>query len=205
MPPETEVIACPACKHLVRVPADWLGQTVQCPECKAAFTAPTRQGDRLTDAVLLSRPDAPAAAAAPRGRADLMLLLPAFGLMLTGFASLVVNTWLTVHFLNDRAGAEAYFADVLKRMGTPDEEAAKAAAEKVGTIRALIAGCAVLAGLEFYAGLAITLRRHYRMAQLGCVLAAVNVANGCCVPGALFGAWGLLMLMSDEGREHFRR
>ena len=25
MPPETEVISCPACKHLLRVPLDWLG------------------------------------------------------------------------------------------------------------------------------------------------------------------------------------
>ena len=29
MPPETEVITCPACRHLLRVPAEWLGQTVQ--------------------------------------------------------------------------------------------------------------------------------------------------------------------------------
>ena len=40
MTPETEVIACPACKHLVRVPLDWLGTQVQCPECKAMFRAP---------------------------------------------------------------------------------------------------------------------------------------------------------------------
>ena len=37
-------------------------------------------------------------------------------------------------------------------------------------------------------------RRHFRMAQLGCVLAALNVANGCCVPGAVFGLWGLAFI-----------
>ena len=42
MPPETEVIACPACRHLVRVPADWLGQPVQCPQCQSDFAIGAR-------------------------------------------------------------------------------------------------------------------------------------------------------------------
>src|SRR5207249_9757968 len=90
MPPETEVITCPACRHLLRVPADWLGQTVQCPECKATFRAPVRDGDRLTEPELISRP-APAAAPAAARKPDVMLLLPAFGLLFVGFAGLVVN------------------------------------------------------------------------------------------------------------------
>jgi hypothetical protein len=57
----------------------------------------------------------------------------------------------------------------------------------------------------FVGGLSVVRRRNYRFAQIACVLAAVNVAHACCVPGALFGLWGLLMLNSDEGREHFRR
>src|SRR6478609_8325273 len=56
MTPETEVIACPACKYLVRVPLDWLGTQVQCPECKAMFRAPVRENGKLTEAELISRP-----------------------------------------------------------------------------------------------------------------------------------------------------
>jgi hypothetical protein len=52
-------------------------------------------------------------------------------------------------------------------------------------------------------GLALVRRRGYRFVQVACVLAALNVAHACCVPGALAGLWGLLMLGSDEGREHF--
>ena len=37
------------------------------------------------------------------------------------------------------------------------------------------------------------------------VLASLNFVHACCVPGALAGVWGLLMLGSDEGREHFAR
>ena len=55
----------------------------------------------------------------------------------------------------------------------------------------------------FAGGLSMTRRRNYRLAQVACVLAAVNVAHGCCIPGALAGLWGMLMLSSDEGREHF--
>ena len=63
MQPETELIACPACDRLARVPIDWLGQPVQCPQCRAMFRAPVRQWDGLTAAELISRP--PAAGPAP--------------------------------------------------------------------------------------------------------------------------------------------
>lgn len=206
MPAKTEVISCPACRHLLRVPAEWLGQTVQCPECKATFTAPTRVGDRLTDPVLVSAPP-PAAPAVPRPRADWVLMLPAFGLMLVGAASAVVNVWNTVRYATDPAAAERDIFHILERLqkepegGNTREQEAAGLAPK---IRVMVLTFTVVGGLVFYGGLAIVRRRHYRMAQLGCILAAVNVANGCCVPGAVFGLWGLLMLMSDEGREHFR-
>src|SRR5205823_2521833 len=101
------------------------------------------------------------------GRADLMLLLPAFGLMLTGFASVAVNGVKTVEYLRDPAAAAADFAAVQKQWGAADAE--RVAAENAGTIRAVIAACAVIGVVEFYAGLAMVLRRHYRMAQVGCV------------------------------------
>jgi hypothetical protein len=57
----------------------------------------------------------------------------------------------------------------------------------------------------FLGGLSIALRWNFRLAQLGCVLAMLNIANGCCIPGAVAGLWGILMLNSEEGRGHFGR
>lgn len=215
MPSETEVISCPACKHLVRVPADWLGQTVQCPECKATFTAPVRDGDRLTDPVLLSGPPDARPAAAGRARGDTMLMLPAFGLMVLGIASVVVNVYTGVRYARDPAAAEREIVQILgawrgaPELGEKVDEETRAQEQElversVRTVRVVVPICAVVGGLVFYGGLAIVRRRHYRMAQLGCVLASVNLANGCCVPGAIVGLWGLLLLLSDEGREHFQ-
>lgn len=212
MPSETEVISCPACRHLVRVPADWLGTSVQCPECKAAFKAPVRDGDRLTDAELISAPTTAAPLPQKRGKLDPMLLLPAFGLMLVGFASTAVNGWTTVRYARDPAAAEQDVGQIVKtwhgqdKDAKADDGAKKAEQDAAGLapkIRVLIPVFAVVGAFVFYGGLAMAFRKHYRMAQLGCVLAAINLANGCCVPGALFGVWGLLMLRSDEGRNHF--
>lgn len=216
MTPETEVIACPTCKHLVRVPLDWLGKQVQCPECKAMFLAPVRVDGKLTEPELISRP-APVGAPVRR-QFDVMLLLPAFGLLFLGFAGVVVNTWNTVRYFSD---ADAAKQDVLRIIHEarqaklltdgPEEPAAQQkfdeerAAKRAKSIRVLVPLFAVMSTFVFYGGIAIITRRHYRLAQLGCALAVVNIANGCCFPGAVFGLWGLLMLSSDEGREHFVR
>ena len=216
MSSETEVITCPACRHLLRVPTDWLGQTVQCPECQAKFRAPVRDGDRLTDPVLVAGP-ATAPPAPVRTRADPLLLLPAFGLMLVGVTSLTVNAVKAIEFLTVPGSAEQVVlaqTEQARKSGWltdgPEDPAGRQqfdetrAAEYARPLRVALPIFAGVGGLVFYGGLAIVLRRHYRMAQLGCVLATLNIALGCCIPGAIFGLWGLLMLMSDEGREHFR-
>jgi hypothetical protein len=206
VPPETEVISCPACKHLLRVPADWLGQTVACPECKATFTAPRRDGEVLTQPVLLTSPPAPPA---PPRRTDSFLLLPAFGLMLIGFASTAINGWTAVRSIMDPARAEKDFIVILKFWNgdTPIGEKTheQLAAENAPIIRTIVAICAGLGAISFLGGLSMLRGKRYWLAQVGCVAASVNLANGCCVPGALFGLWGMLLLNSDEGRAHFAR
>jgi hypothetical protein len=213
MPPETEVVSCPACKHLLRVPADWLGQTVQCPECKATFTAPTRAGDALTDPVLISAP-APVRVAPARPKRDLMLMLPAFGLMLVGVVSLIINGYMGGRFLLDPAFASATARQQIlmtRQMGfgaeDPEEDRARLdeerAAEAVKWLRVGLPAFAVVGAVIFVGGVAMVRRKGYRLAQVACVLAALNLPNLCCLPGAIFGLWGMLMLMSDEGREHF--
>ena len=107
MTPETEVISCPACNHLLRVPLDWLGQEVQCPECKARFRAPVRDGDGFTKTGTHLRELCRWRLDKPK-RLDAMLLLPAFGLLFCGVAGLIVNGMLTYNFLADPAGSELY-------------------------------------------------------------------------------------------------
>ncbi|MBM3981654.1 MAG: hypothetical protein FJ304_15530 [Planctomycetes bacterium] len=216
MTPETEVIACPACKHLLRVPLDWLGTEVRCPECKALFLAPVRENGALSEPVLLARANQQLGGAPARRKADLMLMLPAFGLLLCGFAGFVINAILAYLMFTDPAGATGWARNQMPALrqagfgtdGTPEEKAAedeRNAAQLAAVYRVLIPVALVLSAITLAGGLATMLRRGYRLAQIGCVAAALNVAHGCCVPGALFGLWGLLMLGSEEGREHFAR
>jgi hypothetical protein len=214
MTPETELISCPACEHLLRVPLDWLGTQVQCPECKALFRAPVRVDGRLTEPELLARPDS-AGAPPVRKRPDLMLLIPAFGLLLCGIAGGLVNGVLLYQLLTDPTGGKAGAKnqiDALRQAGIgkvePEKQAEKDEQEAGQLVRlnrwtfplALLVSTVVLAG-----GLSILGRRYRGLAAVACVLASVNLLHCCCVPGAVFGLWGLLMLNSDEGREHFLR
>ena len=213
--PETEVISCPACNHLLRVPLDWLGTAVQCPECKARFKAPARDGSGgLTAAELISRPAA--AAGAPTRRADMMLLLPAFGLLVCGIAGVIVNARWSYKLLTDPAAAKESLQGVFAQLrqsgfGADDPEAdrerldAERAEQAAGTLRWALPTFAVVSAVVLLGGLSISLRWNYRLAQVGCVAAMLNFAHLCCVPGAIAGVWGLLMLGSSEGREHFGR
>lgn len=205
MMPDTEVISCPACRHVVRVPADWLGTAVQCPECQAKFTAPVRRDGRLTEPVLLSEP---AKAGRPRSGGDPLFWLPAWGLMLVGAVGVAVNGFTLAVVAREPAAfaaqKRAEAEDLARRFG---QDPAAAADSWFITPPGLAgaAGYGVACGLAAFAGgLAMATRRGYRVAQLGCVLAAVNLPALCCVPGAVFGLWGMLLLAGDEGRGHFR-
>ena len=211
MTPETEIIACPACKHLLRVPLDWLGTQVQCPECKAMFRAPVRADGKLTEQELISRPAAPAAA--PR-KPDAMLLLPAFGLLFCGITGAIVNGVFQYQFFTDPAGAKGWARSQMPALrqagfgtpGTPEEQAAEDErnADQLARVYQRVVPVSLLVSVVIFAGgLSMALRRNYRLAKVACVLASLNMAHGCCIPGALAGLWGLLMLSSDEGREHF--
>jgi len=212
MTPETEVISCPACNHLLRVPLDWLGQSVQCPECRATFRAPVRTGNALTRPELIARAT-PAVSKAPK-RLDAMLLLPAFGLLFCGAAGVIVNGMLSYKFLADPVGSEQYIKNQLanfrdKGFGADDppenrerldDERAGKLARAMRWVMPLFAG---VSALVFLGGLSMALRWNFRLAQVACVAAALNVPHLCCVPGSIAGLWGFLMLNSAEGRAHF--
>ena len=204
MPSETEVISCPACKHLLRVPADWLGQSVQCPECQATFAAPRRDGESLTDPVLITA--APSPPAAPK-RPDHALWLPAFGLMLVGIVSLIVNGLTLVDLARDPVQFEelkkAEAENLAKMMGQDPQ-----AGNNPGVnwrFFAATAGWGILCGsASFAGGIGMVLRRWYWLARVGSVMAIFNVAGCCCVPGALAGIWSWTLLRTEEGRLHFK-
>ncbi|MBA4191678.1 MAG: hypothetical protein C0467_27170 [Planctomycetaceae bacterium] len=211
--PETEVILCPVCKHMLRVPLDWLGQPVQCPECKAMFRAPVRDGKGgLTEPQVISRPESRQPVA--RKPLDAMLLLPAFGLLFCGFAGMVVNARTAYQaFTNPAVMQEAVRQQLhgLRQagVGKDDPEADRdrlddeRAVQVVQVMRGVLPAFALVSGVAFLGGVSIATRWNYRLAQLGCVAAAVNVPHLCCVPGSVAGLWALLMLSSEEGRSHF--
>lgn len=58
-----EIVSCPACQRELQVPAELLGQTVQCPECKQPFEARVAPSSGVTSAA----PEPPAREA-PAGR-----------------------------------------------------------------------------------------------------------------------------------------
>ncbi|MCE9566112.1 MAG: hypothetical protein K8U57_29170 [Planctomycetes bacterium] len=213
--PETEVILCPACRHALRVPLDLLGQQVQCPECKAMFRSPMRDGSGgLTEPELISRPESRQPTV--RKSLDVMLLLPAFGLMFCGIVGTIVNGITAYRVLTEPALMKEIVRQQLQslrqsgfgndvpeaeRDRVDDENAEKA----TRGLRWVLPTFAVVSAVAFMGGLSIATRWNYRLAQLGSVAAALNLPNLCCVPGAVAGLWALLMLSSEEGRAHFGR
>ena len=204
--PATEVIACPACRHVVRVPVGWLGQTVQCPECRATFTAPVRENGRLTDPVLIS---APARAAGPSpARNRLTLTFAGVGLVLVGLVSFGMNGFVLAKFLAPDGG-KAWLRERLpdiRRLGLappagegdPAADDERAAAELAPKLLWAWPAAMGLAALTVAGGVSLVRRRNYRLAQLGCAAAALNLPHLCCVPGAVVGFWAMLALLGDE-------
>jgi hypothetical protein len=211
---ETEVILCPACAHLLRVPLDWLGQTVQCPECKAMFKAPVRNGNALTAPELISSPSV--VVGSQRKNLDAMLLLPAFGLLFCGVIGVIVNGVFLWKLVVDQDGGHEWAMNqihALRKSGfgtqgpleTQEQRDEQDAMQLLRYYRWFVPLSLVVSVGVFLGGLSIALRWNYWLGQVGCVLAMVNIAHACCVPGAVAGLWGLLMLNSEEGRGHFRK
>jgi hypothetical protein len=214
---ETEVISCPACKHLLRVPLDWLGQSVQCPECKVTFKAPVKIGDRLSTAELISPPSP--VQGARKKKLDAMLLLPAFGLLFCGVVGMLVNGRFLTQMMFDKEASREWMKNAiitLRTKGFASSEPKEKASEQYQQderdvdhleklLRWVLPLSLVVSLVVFLGGVSIALRWHYSLAQLGCVLAMLNIAHGCCVPGVVAGLWGILMLNSEEGRAHFGR
>lgn len=213
--PIDEVISCPSCRHVVRVPEDWLGTQVQCPECQAMFRAPVRQPDgQLSASVLISTTAVPTTP--KRSRPDWLLLFPAFGLMLCGVvATLLDGVQFAGAILHPDQAKENFEVQIqsLRKMGLFDDnlpeaerkkQDAQMAEEGMPQMKAALAIFTVVGILTFAGGVAIVMRRFRGLAITGCVAAMLNPTMCCCIPGGIFGIWALLLLFTSEGRTHFK-
>lgn len=127
--------------------------------------------------------------------------------MLVGFASAAINTWTSIRFIQNPAAAEQDIVKILKTWqgenNLGEKSAENTAAEAAPKVRIIVPIFAAVGALVFFGGISIVRGKHYRFAQIACVLAALNLPNGCCMPGAIFGFWAMLLLNSEAGREHF--
>lgn len=225
------LIRCPLCQHLLNLPEDYLGKVVTCLECSRSFTAPTREGDRLTTPTPLPQRSLPA-----------KILVPLFGLLLLGAGGVMLNGYCYYRFAEDPEAAKGYVRQILRQLSleappeepvapakgkvrsappTPEEQARQEArlkefqdeqekrieqrtAELAPQLRPLRGIFLLVSVGILIGGLAFAFRRGYPLAFLGCGLAAINSPDmGCCFPGLVVGVWGFFVLISDEGRQYF--
>lgn len=221
--PDPIVTRCPSCRHLLTVPADYVGKVVTCLECHAAFEA--------------APGDAPPRLVRPgRRKVSPFLFVPMFGLLLLGAAGVIVNGYLYFTFRADPAAAKTFAAWLFRQQAKevpddepkaagplPEDEQRRRAARRqafaedqgrrvdesaaaAAPYLAPVQGPFALVSLGVFAGgLAFALRRFYWLAFAGCGLAILNANHACCLPGAVVGVWGFFALISDEGRRHFGR
>jgi hypothetical protein len=228
--PETALIRCPHCNHALSLPSEFLGRAVTCLQCQNPFLAPVLEGDLLTEPQkLLKKSRIPPRIFIPMYG---MMLLGFTGVLLNAYlwfwfqsdpmaASQFAEA--NLFFMLETKPPETTKVDPKAKATAEDEAARKKRAEEFGDAQGksaknlaqnlsvdsmkrvrLIFGAVsfgVLVGSFCFA-----LRRAYYYCMLACLLSAVNSPDlGCCFIGGIVGIWGFMMLISEEGRDYFRR
>jgi hypothetical protein len=219
-------ITCPGCNQPLHVPAEAVGMPAHCPHCKARFHLPAAaDGSPGTPQPLRPRWGLPRPLVVP---AFGLLLLGLSGTLVNGYLSVLFEfkPGAAMEFARGRV-REVRSAEVYSSLGKKsggwshapeaaivgvaaagyeeeqiDERLAASWAPAMQPVHLIFTGISAVAALG---GLAILLGRWYPLALLGCVAAIINVNHLCCLPGAVAGVWGILMLVRDEVREYFRR
>lgn len=231
--PESAVVRCPACSHLVAVPEEYFGKVVTCLQCHAVMEVPVRELMKQQP-VRLVRPG--------RRKVAPFVFVPMFGLLLLGGAGVLVNSYLWYSMSRDEEVAKSFVRflvlqqikespEPLERRRDadgkliPPTEAEVAEAEarqrdfvqdqekRIAETVAVTAPYAAPAQIPFIfvslgvflGGVAFAARRWYPLAFIGCGLALLNINHACCVPGAIVGIWGVIALISEDGRRHFNK
>jgi hypothetical protein len=180
------------------------------------FKAPVKIDGQLTEPEIIQR--GPQVVVAQRKKMDVMLLLPAFGLLFCGVVGALVNGGFLYQMLFDKESNREWLNNQIIAMkkagfGLPDanekpgenKQDEQYAEQLVRLYRWVLPLSLAVSLVVFLGGVSIALRWNFRLAQLGCLLAMINISHGCCIPGAVAGLWGILMLNSEEGRGHFGR
>ena len=212
-----ELIYCPACNHRLRLPAELLGQSVECPQCQAHFAAPPSKeqhapqpGPPLVMEVALPYAD-DAEALAQRGRGRLKA--PGACLLVVGALGVLVNAYVLMQGLYIEANPALFNQQIEKELDknpqfNPQERqqiAAFLSAENIAPKLTGLGALSVTASLlTAFGGIAMLTCRMYWLALLG-ALAALNPIDCCCVDINIpFAIWALIVLLSADGRAAFR-
>ncbi|MCZ2341734.1 MAG: hypothetical protein LC104_08045 [Bacteroidales bacterium] len=218
-------IMCPHCQQTLAIPSEAVGRSVSCTECQGAFHIP-RNADGSPGVPVRPTPGRKVLAVPKQ------LFGPALALLLFGLAGTLVNGYLSLMFAF-KPGSDLEFARMRvlqiraagalaetkrnanvpedqqeKLLGpdaplTPEEEALAEAwtpsmrpIHLIGTLTSIF---------TLIGGLCLLTGRSFSLAILGCLVSVVNVDPICCIPAGLAGLWGLLMLVRDDARAHFRQ
>ncbi|CAN5483900.1 hypothetical protein BH11PLA2_BH11PLA2_34050 [soil metagenome] len=223
--PDPILIRCPHCQKPVNLPEDYLGKVVSCLECLAPFRAPVRDGDTLTEPQPIAKSrGVPAKLFIPLFG---MLLLGTAGLLVNGFLlsdraaadSLTRKTVESLMDLDPPEKKEWKEADKIKKPNMDElqrrqdvsDNYRKEMNRKIDENIALVPEAVkvryfglVTSGLVLLGGLSFLVHRGYPLAFLGCAASVVMSPDlGCCFPGLILAIWGVLALISDEGRRYF--
>lgn len=212
-----EVISCPSCKHPVRVPESLFGQTVRCPECKAYFTAPTRDFEgKLGEPVIVDEPlnriEQPDGDDESPANPKVSLLLPAILLFGVGFLNCALNgIVLFVLLLADpdavrqaSIDGQKEVAKILKKEFN-EEEAKKMANEIAGRPVFRFWVALTVSIINVLGAVAMVTKRFRWLAILGSVAAMINFVYGCCVIGIPVGIYCLIKLADRDVKAAFAR
>ncbi|MCS6851209.1 MAG: hypothetical protein NZ700_08590 [Gemmataceae bacterium] len=196
-----ELIVCPSCRHQLRAPTELLGQLVQCPQCRAMFTAwglgpgslppmvsaaptPTLGGEEL---------------ARLQQRAYGALVIPGVGMLICSTLLLVLNLgmfWL-FHFAGDAPVEQ--IVDAYAQLGVPiDVDSLRL----TNLIKTAVALPVYLAGL--IGGIHVLKLKRYWLALAGSILTAINIVDcPCCLAVMPLGIWSTIVLFRPDIRQAF--
>jgi hypothetical protein len=189
-----ESTVCPSCRKAVRIPADVLGQTAQCPFCKCHFRAPIRTPEGLTEPVLIRR-----------NLFANRLVAPAIALLFYGLIGLLFNGVQAVRGYTDPDTLEREMRDALEnaaeRSNMPELR------EKIPpTLKwwpRIRLASAALSLVTIAGAVSMLQEKRHGLAMLGSVIAMFNVASCCCFVGLVLGGWSLFVLMNPNIRARF--
>ena len=213
-----DLIHCPACGFQLRLPTELYGTPVECPQCHARFTAPAPAARPAADRPPPGREYDAGARSVPDGNernrptSGAGLTAPALCLLVTSLLGILVNGYMAMVFVEAKNKPNEYnqaIEDAIKQQ--PNLQPPQQAQFREGANWFRDNGTApfgVLLALNLVTALGavqMLRRRTYGLALLGCIFALNPVNFGCCfVVQVPFGLWGLIALLTGDGRAAFR-